>query len=277
MRQRLKLAAFALTALLLSACAGKPPAPTESESPSPYAIKQDHGPLDPVDVSSVADAIPQRAARSRYGNPAEYTVLHKTYKVMDSAEGHVERGIASWYGLKFHGHRTSSGEPYDMYSMTAAHKTLPLPSWARITNLENGHTVVVKINDRGPFHENRIVDLSYAAAARLGILKKGTGVVELRVVTAEGGSPPLPDPATPAIKGTLFLQAGAFSSLQNAQRLQSQLQAETREPVRIEKTMTLATPLYKVQLGPYRSVAQTDHASQQLRAAGIQQSQLIVE
>ena len=126
--------------------------------------------------------MPKVESKSKYGNPKSYVVFGKRYYVKDSAKGYVEQGIASWYGTKFHGRRTSSGETYDMYAMTAAHKTLPLPTYARVTNLENGRSVMVKVNDRGPFHQNRIIDLSYSAATRLGIVKTGTGRVEVEAI-----------------------------------------------------------------------------------------------
>ena len=127
-------------------------------SSSRYTQAQDSAPDRAVDVSDVKDAIPRVEPKSRYGNPASYVVFGKRYHTLASSKDYSERGIASWYGTKFHGHRTSSGEPYDMYQMSAAHKTLPLPTYARITNLRNGKSVIVKINDRGPFHDNRIID-----------------------------------------------------------------------------------------------------------------------
>lgn len=136
--------------------------------------------------------------RSRAGNRPVYSVLGKEYRVMDRADGYVEEGLASYYGKKFHGRRTSNLEVYDMNAFTAAHKTLPLPSFARVTNLDNGKTVVVRVNDRGPFHAGRIVDLSYAAAVKLGITQRGTGRVEVRALTAGEATPPMMVSAQPA-------------------------------------------------------------------------------
>lgn len=135
-----------------------------------------------IDFSRIPDAVPVAEPRSRYGNPSSYAVNGRTYRVMASAEGFVQRGLASWYGTKFHGRRTSSGEPYDMYAMTAAHKSLPLPSYVRVTHLASGKSVVVRVNDRGPFHDGRIIDLSYAAARKLGISRHGTAEVEIRAL-----------------------------------------------------------------------------------------------
>jgi rare lipoprotein A len=153
-----------------------------------------------VDLANVEDAVPRAEPKSKYGNPKSYVVFGKRYHTKASAEGHVERGVASWYGRKFHGRRTSSGERYDMYAMTAAHKSLPLPTYARVTNLENGRSAVVRINDRGPFHGNRVIDLSYAAANKLGVVRHGTARVEVRAI-----DPRRPDSA-PASEN-LFVEA----------------------------------------------------------------------
>lgn len=135
-----------------------------------------------LDKRKIQDATPKVEPKSRGGNPESYSVFGKRYKVMKSAKGFKERGDASWYGTKFHGRLTSNGERYDMYKMTAAHKNLPLPTYVQVTNLDNGKKVVVRVNDRGPFHKGRVIDLSYAAATKLGILKKGTGRVEVEAI-----------------------------------------------------------------------------------------------
>ena len=136
----------------------------------------------PPDLSTLHEPVPKAEPRALYGNKSPYTVLGKSYRVLPTARSYDERGIASFYGNKFHGYKTSSLENYDMYAFTAAHKTLPLPSYARVTNLENGKSVVVRINDRGPFHDNRLIDLSYVAAVKIGIWPKGTGLVEVRSI-----------------------------------------------------------------------------------------------
>ncbi len=140
------------------------------------------GPGDWSEFANAPDAVPKVEPKSKYGNPASYVVFGKRYKTKTNSAGHVERGVASWYGKKFHGRKTSSGERYDMYAMTAAHKSLPLPTYAKVTNLENGRTAVVRINDRGPFHGDRVIDLSYTAARKLGVVSKGTAVVEVRAI-----------------------------------------------------------------------------------------------
>lgn len=143
---------------------------------------KDSAPSNAPDLSGIEDAVPKAEPKSKYGNPKSYVVFGKRYHTKSSSNGHVERGLASWYGKKFHGRKTSSGERYDMYAMTAAHKTLPLPTYARVTNVSNGRSAVVKINDRGPFHGKRVIDLSYSAAKKLGVVSKGTAMVEIRAI-----------------------------------------------------------------------------------------------
>lgn len=155
---------------LLTACGGSP-------------VIKDSGPRGPVDVSHIPDAVPRAEQRTKAGNKTPYTVLGKTYYVMPSSEGFRQEGYASWYGKKFHGRRTSNGEVYDMYGMTAAHKTLPIPSYVRVTNKQNGLSVVVRVNDRGPFHGGRIIDLTYTAATKLGFVGQGTAPVAIEVIT----------------------------------------------------------------------------------------------
>ena len=138
------------------------------------------------DLDCIAEPLVTNEPPSRVGNRSPYSVLGKKYEVMRRVDGYVEQGTASYYGNKFHGRRTSNQEVYDMYAFTAAHKTLPLPSFARVTNLDSGKSVVVRVNDRGPFHEGRVIDLSYAAAVKLGITQRGTGRVEVRALTGDG-------------------------------------------------------------------------------------------
>lgn len=239
----------------------------------------DSAPASPVDVSSIPDAIPKAEPRSRYGNPSSYVVNGQRYYVKQSSQGYVERGIASWYGTKFHGRRTSSGETYNMYAMTAAHKSLPLPTYAQVTNLRNGRSIVVKINDRGPFHDNRIIDLSYTAAAKLGILKQGTGLVEVRAIGP--GQQQTPAPAT-ALKlaqksGGLFIQVGAFSSRYNADRMAKELANTLSREIRIKQSANGDGAVFRVQVGPLLSVAQADDLSLQLTQLGIRDLHVIID
>lgn len=243
---------------------------------------RDGAPSGPFDASSVPDAVPQPVERSRYGNPDSYVVLGKRYTVLDSSDGYDERGIASWYGTGFDGRRTSSGEIYDMYAMTAAHKTLPLPTYARVTNLGNGKSVVVKINDRGPFHENRIIDLSYAAATKLDMLAKGTALVEVKAISV--GAPPSPDqvaesrpaPATLAKKPSLFVQVGAFADSANARRMKARLTLEAVKSVFIQTVSSNGRRLYRVRIGPLAGVDAVDRLTQRLNALGIKNAQVVI-
>lgn len=251
--------------VLLAACAG------------PRSVRGD-GAGRPIDVSTIADAVPRVEAKSRSGNPASYTVFGRTYHVLESSQGYVERGVASWYGRKFHGNRTSSGEIYNMYAMTAAHKTLPLPSYARVTNLQNGRSVVVKINDRGPFHDNRLLDLSYAAATKLGIRGKGTGLVEVRVIDPRHPQQQARErPAQrPGAEG-VYIQVGAFGSRQNAERLRRELSAHAIAQVRVESDRGGPNTLYRVRIGPLASVELADKTVEDLRRLGVENYHIVID
>jgi rare lipoprotein A len=184
--------------LLLAGCAHAPPHVSPARQPTP-AAPSTVPPHNAPDVHQVPDAVPRDEPRSAFGNPPFYVVAGHRYAVLPSASGYVERGVASWYGTEFHGLRTSTGEPYDMFAMTAAHKTLPLPCYARVTNLSNGRSVVVRINDRGPFVANRIIDLSYSAATRLDMIRNGTAFVQVEVLT----------PAAPALTASMPVNSPA--------------------------------------------------------------------
>lgn len=257
-----------LCGLNLVACAG-----------SRYSQRHDSAPREARDVSAIPDARPRVEARSRYGNPRTYTVNGRTYRVMDSAAGYVERGIASWYGRKFHGHRTSSGETYDMYGMTAAHTRLPLPTYVQVTNLENGRRVVVRVNDRGPFHPNRLIDLSYAAAKKLGIVATGTGLVEVRAIDPRTWHQPatrtLAQPTPVPVRYGLYLQVGAFSSRTNAENLRRRL--DHFGPVTIHKVAQHRQALWRVRIGPLRSVEEADRLAERLVRAGFDSPHVVVD
>jgi rare lipoprotein A len=247
----------------------------------------DSAPSRRLDPNSIADATPRAEPRSRRGNPQSYVVRGKRYYTMDQSRGYVERGIASWYGTKFHGRSTSSGEPYDMYAMTAAHKSLPLPTYVQVTNLRNGRSTIVKVNDRGPFHENRIIDLSYAAATKLGILGQGTGLVEVKALDPhqpqQSAPPPRPSPSPTTIKAQrpkepgMFIQVGAFSSRQNADQLSQKLTNSLGEAVRIQEIENQGQKIFRVQIGPLASVEQVDNLSLNLPKLGIAETQVIID
>jgi len=276
-----------LAALLLVGCS--------SPAPSRYAQKHDSAPQQAVDVSEVKDAVPRPEPRSRYGNPPSYVVNGKRYHTVASSRNYRERGIASWYGTKFHGHRTSSGDTYDMYEMSAAHKTLPLPTYARVTNLRNGNSVIVKINDRGPFHDNRLIDLSYAAAARLEILGEGTGLVEVEAIDpvqfaaaqdtprVAGSKPKLATSKTAAAAAerqntALYLQVGAFQERANAERLRSQLAGiELPGALHISEGLANRKRVYRVRIGPLQTVESADQITQILGAQGIESPSVVID
>ena len=262
-------------ATLLSACSVRP------LMPPGYPDSGDSAPARRLDPNSIADATPRVEPKSRRGNPDSYVVLGQRYHTLPSSRGYVERGIASWYGTKFHGRSTSSGEPYDMYAMTAAHKSLPLPTYVQVTNLRNGRSAIVKVNDRGPFHDNRLIDLSYAAATKLGILGEGTGLVEVRALNP--GTPPVQTAPSPVIQASvptspgLFIQVGAFSSRQNANQLSQRLTSSLGEKVRIQQVDHRGQPLFRVQIGPLASVEQVDSLSLNLPRLGIVETQVIID
>jgi len=239
----------------------------------------DSAPQEPIDISGIPDAVPRDEPLSRYGNPVSYEVMGNHYYTLSSRNGYVERGIASWYGTKFHGLRTSSGEPYDLYQMTAAHKTLPLPTYARVTNLENGRTIIVKINDRGPFHPNRIIDLSYVAAAKLGILGNGTGLVEVKAINPSAPKKPMLAAREPAAHqgASLFLQVGAFRNRDNAKRLGSKLQNAKIGDIHIIEASNASGPIYRVRIGPLDSVDEADRLSDTLVSKGYTSAQVVID
>ncbi len=238
------------------------------------------------------DAVPRPEPVSKYGNGPVYEVLGKRYTVMPSAYGYNERGVASWYGKKFHGNLTSNREVYDMYGMTAAHKTLPLPTFVEVRNLRNNKTIVVRVNDRGPFVHNRIIDLSYAAALKLDMVKDGTSLVEVTAINFEelprdvpvrNTTPAEPDmPATvsePSFADTnvVYAQVGAFGSRENAQRRLDLIQQSGIRNSRIHEDRSGANLLYRVRIGPIREVLQYDLLVEELGNLGIEEPYLVTE
>lgn len=241
-----------------------------------YSILQDHAPTGDIKVDHLPDLVPKWEQKSRGGNKSPYEVWGKKYWVMDSAQGYVAEGTASWYGKKFHGHKTSNGETYDMYAFSAAHKSLPLPTYLKVTNLDNQRSVIVRVNDRGPFHGDRLIDLSYAAAARLDYHKKGLARVKVEAITPAQGqvyrpaetvsntpAPPLkalpakalaaPEVDVQSPQSELIfshLQMGAFSSEESADKLKRRLfeAFDTSVKVVINKQ---SDGLYKVFVGPF--------------------------
>lgn len=320
MKARWLLVAFALVA---TGCGGArtkrgpaPPPASQASAPTArnvpetslsqaerYRQSHDGEPIEKVDVSTIPEPVPVPEPLSRYGNRSSYSVLGQSYQVLSSSRGYVERGISSWYGNKFHGYMTSSFEPYDMYKFTAAHKSLPLPSWARVTNLENGRSVVVRVNDRGPFHDNRLIDLSYAAAVKIGVWPKGTGLVEVRALqpgeveperppvtiastpraprpvpgakTAPPAphSPPVADGASPRI----YLQVGAFGEAANAERAAKTVAKAGLGDVRVVEAEVNGRSVRRVRIGPLRDADEADRLTDEIRRLGLGEARVAID
>ena len=225
----------------------------------------------PAEIENIPDPVPRNEPRSARGNPAFYDVLGKRYFVLKSADGYLERGVASWYGPGFHAASTSNGERYDMYAMTGAHKTLPLPAYVQVTNLSNGKHVIVRLNDRGPFKEGRIIDLSYTAAAKLDMIKAGTAFVEVRALTPMQKDAP---PPAPAATSDLYVQAGAFGTEANASKLLGQLRSKGVSNAFVREDQVEGKPLYRVRVGPIPTVNEFDKVVKRLRMLGFPDARL---
>ncbi len=218
--------------------------------------------------------------KSKYGNPSSYVVMGKRYYVMDSAAGFTQRGIASWYGEPFHGRRTSSGETYNMHAMTAAHKTLPLPAHVRVKSLVNGKSIEVKVNDRGPFKDDRIIDLSYAAAKKLDMVGAGTAEVEIVVLNSPGDNKRSPVRAIPLNQpdqdAGIFVQLGSFGSEVNAINLKNELKQKNEKPIVISRFYTGKATYYRVRLGPLLDVDEAGSVQKRLQRKGYQSTRIVV-
>jgi len=225
------------------------PAPTPA-TPRKGAYYKDDGPGDnpPPNLAAIPDAVPKPEPLHRFAN-RPYQVFGKEYVPVSGAAPFRQSGVASWYGRRFHGAPTSSGEPYDMYAMTAAHPTLPIPSYARVTNVANGRSVVVRINDRGPFHSDRIIDLSYAAAWKLGYAEAGSTRVEVESVLP-GTPAPAQEAKAPA--PGVFLQLGVFSVRESAENFRVRIY---RELAWLSQAIQVVASgaVYRLHLGPYRT------------------------
>ena len=242
----MKSACAPLFVLLLAACASAP------EKRGGYYKDDGPGAKPPTNLDAIADATPRSEPLHRFAN-RPYSTLGKSYVPLTALQPFQQRGIASWYGKRFHGQKTASGEAYDMYAMTAAHPTLPIPSYVRVTRVSNGRSVVVRVNDRGPFHSDRIIDLSYAAAYKLGYVQAGSAEVTLESVVpgappkqVEAASPP------PQVEAGIFVQVGAFGSRDNAEALRTRMSDELgwpKESLRVTQT----GELWRLHVGPYSS------------------------
>jgi rare lipoprotein A len=242
---------------LLASCSAPPPH-------SRYERSEDAAPLRPISAEQVADAVPRPDPLLAAGNRSPYSVNGVTYEILQDYRGYSEQGVASWYGAKFDGYETSNGETFDLYLATAAHKTLPIPSYARVTNLENGREVVVRVNDRGPFHEKRLIDLSYAAAVKLGYMEQGTARVSVEVIDVAG----VDDRRQAGAGDYRYLQLGAFGSRASAQKLQGQVQALLSEPVTVTEVQVPDGLLYRVRVGPLDGAGRLPAVQELLLARG---------
>lgn len=245
MRGSIALLVLVAAAVVLGGCQSSPKRPVQH---------RDHrdGPPEmiPPGLADLPDPEVRLETPTKRGNPQSYTVLGRTYRVLRTATGYSATGNASWYGRKFHGRLTSSGEPFDMYALTAAHTTLPIPTFARVTNLENGKSTVVRINDRGPFHDDRIIDLSYAAAVKLGYAARGTARVRVEVIGPDKD---------------YVLQAGAFKDLDRADRLKKAIADLTGKPAYVVKVS--GESLYRVRIGPVQGRPEAERLQGVISAA----------
>lgn len=278
--ERYLLVWWLVLVLLLAGCAGK--SPKDGPPRSGSVIPRDDLPEDPV---------PRQEPKSRYGNGPYYEALGKRYEVMGSSYGYQERGVASWYGNKFHGRQTSSHERYDMYAMTAAHKSLPLPTYVRVRNLRNHKSVIVRVNDRGPFVANRIIDLSYSAALRLDMIRQGTSLVEVTAISFD--KPPNPPPVAPApaevkpekakaiapekTEADVYVQVGAFGDAENARRRFALLRTGGVGNAFVLEDYSQSPALYRVRIGPIADVVQYDSLVVRLQNLGISETHLVTE
>ena len=289
--------------LILAGCASSP----ETDHSARYTLKQDRAPAGGFDVDGLDDARPRYETPRTAGNKSPYSVWGKSYRVLDTNEGYVARGAASWYGEKFHGHKTSNGEIFDMYAMSAAHKNLRIPGYARVTNLDNGRSVVVRVNDRGPFHGDRLIDLSYAAAKKLDYHDRGTARVEVAAITVDSdgamslaGEPWGVTAGQPEIKpvikvpesmgpentaegntgetGTaLFVQLGAFSNPDPANVLLNRAEGALDSPVRVREVNTENGRFHRVQVGPFSNEDEARYTQDLLESRGFGQSIVLTD
>jgi rare lipoprotein A len=212
----------------------------------------------------VANAVPRPDPILAVGNKSPYSVNGVTYEIMDNPHGYVEEGLASWYGTKFHGRKTSNGEIFDLYAASAAHRTLPIPSYARVVNLENGRSITVRVNDRGPFHSDRIIDLSYGAAVKLGYMEQGTARVRVERLNIAG----VDDRRDAAAGEYRYLQLGAYGSEQTALDLKRELEQMLPSPVFVSPVANGDGILYRVRIGPVADADELAAVQARLQASG---------
>ncbi len=241
--------------------------------------QQDSAPSNPIDWTQVRPIVPKKEPKSRYGNPESYEVDGITYYVQQSAKNFRQEGVASWYGTKFHGRRTSSGEPYDMLQLTAAHKTLPIPCYVKVTNKDNGRELIVRVNDRGPFAKSRIIDLSYAAAHKLGMAHKGTANVVIETIDfPDTVSPAAPISSNESSNGKKrFVQVGAYSNKASAQKLMKVLDREIDLPVTISTIKRAGKKLHRVRIGPIPQLSIAEELAKTLDIAELGKPSIVYQ
>ncbi len=276
MIDRYATAGIMVVALLLAGCTTPPPGSQETATgtsatapKSRYGVTHDFAPLRPISAEQVSDAIPRPDPILAVGNMSPYIIDGVTYEVIEEHRNYQEQGVASWYGAKFTGHETSNGELYDVYQPSAAHKSLPIPCYARVTNLENGKSIVVRVNDRGPFHSDRLIDLSYAAAVKLGYMEKGTAQVKVEVIDVVG----VEDRRDASYGMYRYLQLGAFGKETTARTLLAELQDLLSAPVFISPVESGGTLLYRVRVGPVDDKQHLLALQQRLQDSGYEAGQ----
>ncbi|GAD80270.1 septal ring lytic transglycosylase RlpA family protein [Vibrio ezurae] len=250
--QRFKILIMCLPLIILAGCS--------SSQDDRYALSQDVAPDSPITLQHIEDATPRYEPYSLGGNK-DYTVRGKSYSVIHNPQGFKEKGKASWYGKKFHGHLTSNGETYDMYSMSAAHKNLPIPSYVKVKNLDNGKTAIVRVNDRGPFHEGRIIDLSYAAATKLGVIQTGVANVEIEYISTK------PEPNGNKTSNThprYIIQVASLGNATSSKKLSDQLASEYQQPSYVEKNNSIN----RIFIGPIDSAIKAQQILEKLQKNG---------
>lgn len=275
MNLRLFIYCALLVALTACGSSGKSTSSSTSSSSSKGGYYLDDGPPQgSIHLAKVKDAVPRSEPLSATGNKP-YVVFGKRYVPLKSNKGFRQKGTASWYGKKFHGKRTSSGEAYDMYKMTAAHTVLPIPSYAQVTNLNNGRRIIVRVNDRGPFKHNRVIDLSYAAALKLDVVRSGTARVE---IVAIGENPPVSQ-KTAAVSGDAqaYIQLGAYSNQDTAYRLQQRLRSDGYKNVAVNRIVQSGIHLYRVRMGPLEKAGDVNFLLADLQHAGYNDAHIIIE
>ncbi len=273
---RYPAALLASLVLFLAACATPPPETAVEAAKKPviapdsrYAVEHDFAPLRPISAEEVVDAVPAPDPILAVGNMSPYVIGGVTYEILEDYRGYRERGIASWYGGKFMGHETSNGELYDVYLASAAHKSLPIPCYARVTNLDNGKSIILRVNDRGPFHSDRLIDLSYAAAVKLDFMESGTAPVEVEVIDIVG----VQDRRDASFGKYRYLQLGAFGKESTAKTLLAELQNLLSAPVFISPVDAGGTMLYRVRVGPVDDKKHLLALQQRLQDSGYEAGQ----